>query len=377
MKVVFVSHSSGLLGAERSLLALVREAAGVRGHSVTVLTPDHGPLCDRLTAAGAEVVVLATRLWMGRRHNAVVGGLRTFQAATSVPRYWRYLRRHRPDLVVTNSAVVPAGALAARLAGVRHVWVVRESLLSNPDLRSAMPRRMVARAISALADRVVAISEYVAAQLIAAAPGLHGRIAIIAPSVTSAGPMAAPPGSALKRLVLLGRASAEKGQRDAIEAVAICAQEGLPLELTLVGVGEAKAARDLARYAESRGVGELVRFVGWADDPQPFYHWADATLMLSRNEAFGRVTVESLLSGKPVIGYRAGGTSEILAGGGGALVEPHATALAGQLRRLAGNPGIFESLQTQAVSRGRELAADTSAAARFTTLLEDLHRAAP
>ena len=139
MKVVFVSHSSGLMGAERSLLALVREAAGVRGHSVTVLTPDRGPLCDQLADSGAEVVVLATRLWMGRRHNLLVGGLRLVQAAASVARYRRFLRQCKPDVVVTNSAVVPAGAVAAALVGVRHIWIVRESLLTNPTLDPRFP----------------------------------------------------------------------------------------------------------------------------------------------------------------------------------------------------------------------------------------------
>jgi glycosyltransferase involved in cell wall biosynthesis len=184
-------------------------------------------------------------------------------------------------------------------------------------------------------------------------------------------------GSALRRLLLLGRASSEKGQLDAIEAVAICAEEGLRFELQLVGVDGEKAARELARYAEQRGVGQLVRIAGWTDDAQNFYRWADATLMLSRNEAYGRVTVESVLSGTPVIGYRAGGTSEILSDGGGALVEPNVTALAKQMRWLAGNPDVFERLQAEALSRGRELACSPSSAARFVALLENLSRESP
>ncbi len=376
MKIVFVSHSSGLMGAERSLLALVSEAAKVRGHRVTVLTPSFGPLCDQLAGSGAEVVVLATRLWMGHRHNPIVGGLRMAQAAASVARYRRYLRQSRPDVVVTNSAVIPAGALAAALIGVRHIWIVRESLLTNPSLRCAMPRRAVARSISALAHRVVAISEYVASQLLTAAPGLLGRIEIIPPAVELPGPVAGHTGRALRRLILVGQACDEKGQRDAIEAVASCAEEGQRFELKLVGVGHDKAAQELARYAQSRGVGELVQFVGWANDPRHFYEWADATLMLSRNEAYGRVTVESLLSGTPIIGYRAGATSEILASGGGLLIEPDAAALAKEMRLLASDPGLFGRLRAEASRRGHELASGPSASAAFIAFLEDVCGAA-
>ena len=224
---------------------------------------------------------------------------------------------------------------------------------------------------------MVAISEYVASQLLTAAPRLRGRIEIIAPAVELATPPAPMTERVLKRLVLVGRASDEKGQRDAVEAVAICAEEGVAFELKLVGVGEGNAAQELARYAESRGVGELVGFVGWTDDPRHFYEWADATLMLSRNEAYGRVTVESLLSGTPIIGYRAGGTSEILADGGGALVEPHAAALAKEMRLLAGHPDTFMRLRAEAVKRGGELASGPSAAAKFVAFLEDLSLATP
>ena len=123
-----------------------------RGHRVTVVTPEDGPLCGELRSADAEVVVLPTRLWMGRRFNLAVGSVRLLQAATSVPRYRRFVARLRPGVVVTNSAVVPAASFAARLTGLPHVWVVRESLLTNPSLRSALPRRMVARTIAGLAD---------------------------------------------------------------------------------------------------------------------------------------------------------------------------------------------------------------------------------
>jgi glycosyltransferase involved in cell wall biosynthesis len=34
--------------------------------------------------------------------------------------------------------------------------------------------------------------------------------------------------------------------------------------------------------------------------------------MCSRSEAFGRVTIEAMLRKKPVIGYMAGGTSELI-----------------------------------------------------------------
>ncbi|MDG4802579.1 glycosyltransferase family 4 protein [Micromonospora sp. WMMD980] len=377
MHLLFVSHSAELMGAERSLVALVREAARVRGHRVTVTLPAAGPLESELTGAGAAVAVLPTRLWMGRRHRGPVGVVRSVQALASVPRYRRFLRRARPDLVVTNSVVVPAGALAARSAGVRHVWTVRESLLTNPSLRCALPRRTIARIVAARSDGVVAISRYVAEQLLAAAPDAAPKLRVVPPAVE---PRAAPPPAGarepvtpgLAKLVLLGRFTPEKGQADAVEALGRCLRAGRPLRLTLAGVGDPAARRAVRELAERHGVGHLVDVHAWVDDPYPLYAAADATLMLSRNEAFGRVTVESLLAGTPVIGYRAGATTEILADGGGVLVAPDPGELARTLLGLAADADAVGRLRSAAARRAGALAAVPSSASRFVSYLEEL-----
>ncbi|MBO0869919.1 MAG: glycosyltransferase family 4 protein, partial [Micromonosporaceae bacterium] len=337
MRLLFVSHSADRMGAELGLLALVRAAVREHGHDVTATVPADGPLCTELAAAGARVVVLPTRSWMGRRYNPVVGAVRLVQALASVPRYRRYLARTRPDVVVTNTAVVPAGALAARWAAVPHVWVVQESLLTNPSLRSVLPRRLIARLIARYSAGIVALSQYVADQLCGAAPAARDKVRVIPPVIERpAQPDGAdpalrpdpgrPPG--LARLLLLGRYTAAKGHADALAALRICRARGRELRLLLAATGDSTDREALRRLATARGVAGQLEIREWTDDPQALYGWADATLMLSRNEAYGRVTVESLLAGTPVVGYRAGGTAEILAPGGGLLVEPDPAALA-------------------------------------------------
>ncbi|WBB95675.1 glycosyltransferase [Solwaraspora sp. WMMA2080] len=373
MHALFVSHSADLMGAERSLLALVGEAVRARGHQVTVTLPGDGPLRAQLAAAGADVVVLPTRLWMGRRYGPAVGAVRLFQALASVPRYRRLLHRTRPDVVVTNSAVVPAGAIAARMARLPHVWVVRESLLSNPSLRSVLPRAAIVQLIARLSDGVVAVSAYAASQVTSAVPMARTKLRVIPPPVESGvpGPGADRP-VALERLLLLGRHSAEKGQADAVQALAICARQGRAFTLTLAGVGDGEARRGLVDLARRYGVEAQLETVAWTDDPAALYARADATLMLSRNEAYGRVTFESLRCGTPVIGYRAGATTEILAGGGGLLVDADAGALASALLDLAADREAFGRLTAEASRRGQELATEPSPAARFVAYLEEL-----
>jgi glycosyltransferase involved in cell wall biosynthesis len=48
------------------------------------------------------------------------------------------------------------------------------------------------------------------------------------------------------------------------------------------------------------------------DDVRPWYRAASVLLLASNNEGFGRVVVEAMSSGVPVIANRSGGVSEII-----------------------------------------------------------------
>jgi glycosyltransferase involved in cell wall biosynthesis len=57
---------------------------------------------------------------------------------------------------------------------------------------------------------------------------------------------------------------------------------------------------------------ESVMFMGFVEKPTDMYKISDAVLVCSRNEAWGRVSAEAMIHGKPVIGYKSGGTQEII-----------------------------------------------------------------
>jgi glycosyltransferase involved in cell wall biosynthesis len=75
--------------------------------------------------------------------------------------------------------------------------------------------------------------------------------------------------------------------------------------------------------------------------------------MCSRSEAFGRVTVEYLRRGRPVIGTRSGGTPELVDDGRtGLLYSPGDTrALANRIELLASSNVILKELSRNALER--------------------------
>jgi glycosyltransferase involved in cell wall biosynthesis len=323
-KLLFVSHSAGMLGAERSLLEIARDAVD-RGYEVVVGVPGEGPLVTALESLGARCHRAPMRSWMGPRHRIVPLGLvRLTQVALSTRQHVRMLKECQPDIVITNSSTIPAAAWAARRLGYPHVWIVRESLLTNRELRSLVPKSWIVRQIAEHSAAVCAVSDYIKGQLnsVVAEDLLHVwpvRPKPRAPLSTDPRPNK---DAGILRLLLAGYVSKEKGHFLVLSAMRQLKLGSEGVTLQIVGRGRVPVVAVLRLIIRISGLRNRVQLTGWVDDMSAAYGNADSLLMASKNEAFGRTTVEALTAGIPVLGLDSGGTSELLQPGGGRLVSP-------------------------------------------------------
>jgi len=140
---------------------------------------------------------------------------------------------------------------------------------------------------------------------------------------------------------LFGRIAAWKGQKILIEALS-----EVP-DASAVIVGDAMFTaedqlykRELALLAEKLGLSARVYFTGFQAEVLPYLRAVDLVVHCSTSpEPFGRVIVEAMLAGKPIIATKGGGPSEIIEDRvTGVLVSPNDSAeLAKAIRELLGN----------------------------------------
>ena len=97
----------------------------------------------------------------------------------------------------------------------------------------------------------------------------------------------------------VGRLAKGKNVKFLIDVLACLNSRSSDYILLLVGSGEEEAA--LRNYAEERGVGDKVRFVGYRSDTEMFYNAMDVFLFPSRAEGLGLVAVEAQACGVPCI----------------------------------------------------------------------------
>jgi glycosyltransferase involved in cell wall biosynthesis len=348
MKVCFVSHSSQLGGAEIGLLEAI-EAVKERGVACCVLIPGHGPLNEELTRIGVPNTGLPYAPWMGRGHESLLykSRMAAKTMAALVPAVVQ-VKHWGCDLVYTNTMTIYLGALAAKILRLPHVWHFHEFGFDDHGFTFSYGDKVSWTMIDRSSSACIANSFAVATKHQSRLP--RQRIHVVYSSMHRFKPSAQDAGASGRhsafRCVILGSLNEGKGQDQAIRAVAILANMGLNVELRILSKGSAAYKESLVKFVKEHRLGDKVTFEGYVSNPADFIQWADALLICSRCEAFGRVTVEGMLSGKPVIGSNTGANAELIRDGfNGFLYQQGDPAdLAGKIAILIRDPAKARSM---------------------------------
>jgi len=344
VRVAFVAHFGRTGGADLLLQELVIALTEAGLCECLVVVPSDHELAANLRDAGVRVTVARYRWWCSYKQEdeRPTASLATRRAARAARMLWpsatavtRALEGFSPEVVASNTCTIPAGALAAARMRVPHVWLAQEFGRADYGIAFHFGYSPSMRLLGASSKSVIAIShalgralaQYVAPRKIHV---LHAASTM--PLGSPLEPRA--PGEPL-RLISLNSGLRTKGFEEAIRAVGIARSRGVDVELRLVGSHDEAACSRLAAAAGATGA---VTIVGRVEDVIAEIDRAHVGLMCSRCEAFGRVTVEYLRRGRPVIGTRSGGTPEIVDDGvTGLLYDP------GDIHELADQIGYIAS----------------------------------
>ncbi len=357
-RVVFVTHSSVLSGAELSLLDI---APHFPNSLVCVFS--QGPLVEALRQRGVAVSVLSsTDTVLSVRRNARLAAItRAVPGMLQISR--RLARCLRPgDLLYANSQKgwIAAGFAAWR-GGVPVIWHLRD--IMSAEHFSQLLSRLAVTLANRLATAVVVNSDATAAGFVQA--GGRRELVRRVYNGVDRGPFVAAARkdrAALRRRLgfgdelvvgLFGRISPWKGQHVLLEAL-----ERLPEARALVVgaplFGEKDYFRDLERRAYAPALAGRVKFLGYRSNVAALMCAVDVVVHTSTApEPFGRVVVEGMLARRPVIASRGGGVNEIIEDSvDGVLVEPgNSEELARRINALAADKAQRERLAARAYEK--------------------------
>jgi glycosyltransferase involved in cell wall biosynthesis len=365
LAIAYFTHYADLYGANRSLLDLILPLRD-RGEVLPyVYLACDGPIVERLKQERIPHEVLPFSVWMvkrtymGRVHHRIEQWLGYRQQARTrmqkdrrlLPTLLKSLSRMQVDLLHVNSSVIGIGQMASRAAGIPLIWHVRELPFKHYGLHPDVGHKAFRRALRK-ADRVIAISKAVRDEV---APGMSTSKP---PVVIYNGIIRDQEYEFLRQKIgqkpeiagafsftIIGYFHRSKGQLEGIRAFARV-REKIPFcKLLIAGSGNDIGLRQLV---SDLGLMDHVTFMGFVNDPDTIYAQTDVLLNCSRFEALGRVTIEAMANGIPVIGHASGGTPEIIEHGSTGYLYDKEDELVKYMVGLGSDPVLARSLGNKA-----------------------------
>jgi glycosyltransferase involved in cell wall biosynthesis len=326
MRILFVTSLLGKEygGAEVStnlLLARLTE----RGCDVLALTTRNIQKNERLVPLGLPIEIPKRLLTLG---NSQLDYLLARKIKEKI-------RAINPDIIhVQDTYILPAIVLANKNLKVPIVATVRNSVLDCVwDLMFSFPistilkrrNKTIVKSLNKL-DSIIAVSEYIKTELVQRGID-RGKVFPIynLPPIfknTEEKPANDKTDSAV-HLFAPGILASFKGFSvliDAMKKVTECAKN---VDLTIAGDGPEK--KKLEKMTEKSGLRPFVKFVGKVpnENLSQLYMSSDIVVFPSiYPEPFGRVALEAMFYGKPVVASRVGGIPEVIANGETGLLVP-------------------------------------------------------
>jgi len=124
-------------------------------------------------------------------------------------------------------------------------------------------------------------------------------------------------------------------------------------ETSLLFVGKGDLDVNLRAQALEFGANGRVKFLGWRDDINEIMQVFDMLVLPSLNEGMGRVLVEAMAAGKPVVATNVGGIPDLVRDGETGYLVPPADekALAEGIKMLLNDPGTAWEMGQQGKER--------------------------
>jgi len=321
MRICFVSHSSVLGGAEKALLELVTTLKEKDVCSVVVL-PSYGLFSDELRNLGIDFLVSKYWWWVSkdpvlwkRIARSTLNFFSLFFIAYKIKKY-------NIDLVCSNTLTISVGMFVAKLLKIPHMYFIHEFGEEDHGLKFDIGKKLSLHLMNKLSVGIVCNSNTVANKF---SKYFNKRKLFIVYQSVSVEPFGYNSEAQVRTIseskidqlncVIVGSLQEGKRQEDAILAVSELKRKGLNVFLEIVGDGNPDYKQYLLNLVRKNNLKNCVNFHGYVNSPFSIILNSDVLLMCSRYEAFGRVTVEGMLLGKPVIGAKSGGTLELIKDG--------------------------------------------------------------
>ena len=320
LNIMYIAHERKMGGATLCLFTMAKEMKE-RGHNVCVVVPFwRSPIADNLKKEGIKTIGIFFGWWMMPEYWGpfMKFCFRVLYASEwfAVFRISRRIKKEKIDIVHSNSSVIDVGSRAAKRSGVPHVWHFREFGDKDYRLEFLKGRRKSIEYVAESGSFNIFISECLKRYYkelddpdknVVIYDGVSEKYLNRYKEKRIGSPA----------FLIAGNLQRNKGQDTVLKAVKILKKRNITDFSVIVagGIASTKDSREFAKelydYKEMENL-DNVYLIGFTEDMNELRKKTDVEIVASRMEAFGRVTVEAMLSGNPVLATDTGANPELI-----------------------------------------------------------------
>jgi glycosyltransferase involved in cell wall biosynthesis len=295
-----------------------------------------------------EVVGTAVRVNNSQEKTDYSGGYLTLS-----PAIIGRLLAFKPQVIIASAfSIWTMLALLFKPIGRWRVILAWDGSSPNVDFRNSKLRLWVRRTIVRFVDRFITNNEagkaYFCEYLGVDSQQITVRPYLVPDPQTLLGSSKSTVNLKMQSPIFLyvGRIEERKGLHLLLQACNILRQEGCNFSLAIIGRGPQQD--ELKAYCHTHDLDDRVQWLGWIDYRQlgVYFQQADVFVFPSLEDIWGMVTLEAMAFGKPVVGSKWAGSSELIVDGeNGWICDPHdPAAMAALMRKSIEQPDLIAKM---------------------------------
>ena len=378
MTILFVTHYSGVYGANKSLYTLMLLLRQKYGVQPVVLLPTDGPMCEQLRKVSIPHKVLHFYWWVHDKSGIfqwLLNKRKQFINYFRIPKLCRLFCGYKLDLVYTNSVCVNVGVFMAEHLGLPHIWQYREAF-DQLDFKLSLSNLVSRKIWRNKCTKVhVLISDYMMDYYSPYLP--KDKMVRVYNGLDL-------PEGACKRdyNVIKGRLKVacvgiicdQKNQIEILKAQALLKNKGIEIETYFFGAFNQEYMMLMQQYIAENKLNDIAHIEGHTDNVFEALEEMNLGVVAAHDEAFGRVTIEYMLMHMPVVVSDSGANPELITPGSTGYIYPlcDVERLAECIERYVRDP---ELLQRQGDEAAVVAKRDFSAERNAELIYEQIKRA--
>lgn len=317
ISVLIVFHDSNIgSGATKSMLDLVGSWITSKEISITAMLPYEGSASKKLREMNVNTIICkyynvrvnCNSTFYERKREQFKRVISIVSAISAIIKS----KKLEYDYIYSNTGAIYVGYDLSRILKARHIWHVREfGCLDQERIQYDGEKKYCKKLNNS--NRIIAISYSIKKYLISI--GVQdSKISVVYNDVHSTELCERITSQEKNHFEILscGGIQKNKGHLDVIKAVEIINKNNCCTNLLIAGNINTPYFPVLEEYVQKHELQSSVKFCGFVNDMNELREKCDIAVIASTKEAFGRVTIEAMLSKMLVIGANAGGTAELI-----------------------------------------------------------------